>query len=660
MSRNLLFAFLIFSSLFHLKAFASGGKSFQVAVEATAFATEEFLKEKDLICQELAHQITVLGEGKYSGQCFEQIENNKEDMATVQIEVLQNKATITITMVNAPALMNGMAFKWKVPVDKVLWKKMITRFMGYIREENIEALKRYALNIGAAESAEIGKNAEGYYHRSTLEKLNEKEAMDLFLAEDHTNREGTRVKRNRHLLRAILEIGGVLLTGGGYYQFMDFDVDKDFEYNWEGIKGKFSSRGFRFDDNSRKFNLYAHPIAGTIYYTIGRANGLSSLESMLLAFTSSALWEFIPEFVEVASVNDQFQTAFTGPAIGEAMFQLGEFFNRGGNTIMHRILGAIMGPGLHNWIDGNKAKRAENLDQFGFDVDYWHRFNVYTEAAVNTQKEGIAYQLGFDMQLNTVPGIHNDGKEVRWRGDTLFVELASRLGLDGDQKAEFLFQAKSVYAGLVAKNIFTDKNFRKNGYALIFGPSSSYYFKDGSLGMNKDFFGLVNFLGTTLDMSLFIKDVKIRICLDVFASFTSVRSFALEKYRGQVPDSVIKSTLNTQDYFNGLGLVNSGKFEVEYKRLGLYVNGQHVMTKSLNGLERNQEKITDDLRLHERRLTVDTNLSYVLWPRKGLQIGVGHEYNYGESLIMSNQPGVGPIRQGQSEHTWFLRLGGRF
>ena len=150
--------------------------------------------------------------------------------------------------------------------------------------------------------------------------------------------EGVVREREKKYVRSILEIAGILGGGFAMYQLFDFSGDRDSDLDLNGIKEKFSSKGFRFDDNHRRYNFYAHPLIGSIYYKIGRTNGLNEAENFFTAFVSSALWEFIAELPEVTSINDQFQTAFAGVAIGEASFQLSNFYRTGEGTVFNKIL----------------------------------------------------------------------------------------------------------------------------------------------------------------------------------------------------------------------------------------------------------------------------------------------------------------------------------
>lgn len=652
MKRILLFAVLLSTSS---HVFASNAKTISLRFKPTIDTPSSFVKKASLLCKSIS---TKMSFGNNLALCANK-STVKSDV-DIQVTLLKEKAEISAVIKKGDPELVGMKYKWVTPLTETMISKVLIRFGQYLKEENIHALKKYALDSALFQSQAVAKDKKGnYLLKSSGKSITYKRAEKEFLAESYTNKYGKQVKRNRHFLRAILEVGGILLTGGGVYQFMDFDEDADFEYNWEGVKQKLSLRSMRFDDNEAFYNLYGHPISGTIYYSIARSNGLSSLEGIIMAFTGSLLWEFIPEFAEVASVNDQFQTAFTAPAIGEAMFQLGEFFNRSSGTIMHKILGAIMGPSIHNWIDGHKYQRAKNLDRFGFDADYFHRFNVYIQAANEIENNRDMVQIGFDMQLNTVKDYLKEGVQSEWKWDTLFVEMASRLDLSANDKKRFLYYAKSVYAGFVKRNIFLDKEKRKNGYSMIIGPSSSYYLNDGDIAGKRDTVGLVNFLGNTLDVTLFFKDLKIRFSVDVFASFTSIRSFALEKYRTQVPDSVIKATLEGHQYSHGFGVVTNGKFEMGYKNFGLNVDAKHVTAQSISGIERNQESITDDVKLYDQRTSVDSNLYYI-FPRTGINLGVGYQYNRASAVIESQQPEVGKFRATESEHIWFLKFGGQF
>ena len=252
-------------------------------------------------------------------------------------------------------------------------------------------------------------------------------------------------------------------------------------------------------------------------------------------------------------------------------------------------------------------------------ADFWHRINIYSKAAEffdGIEPDKLQSSLGFNMQVNSVKGMMEPGKKHNGEFDVLFVEIASELGLEGKTKQDFLFYAKSVFMGLVSKNIRATENKKKEGYGLIFGLSTAYDLSEGDLKDKFDKMAIVNVLGSTFDVSFFLEDVVIRLSLDIFADFTSVSSMVIEDYKKEHIGQTIKATLAKNQYYNGFGYTQSGKFEVAYKNFGSKVRWRYNHVNSITGYERNQDAITQDFQLRDNRGIADFQI-YWLVPKYG-------------------------------------------
>ncbi len=326
----------------------------QVAVPAILRGNES-LELSKLYCLELERLISDIEKREIKCECIYENEKipdkYKSDFDNfIKIIKLGGRHHVNAEIINSSSTAEGLKFSWQTSDKFNDVKKLVARFINYRNEGYLLELEK------AAESAFKG-TCDGSENSEEVARENEK-----------------------RYVRSILEIAGILGGGFATYQLFDFSGDRDFDTDWDGIKDKFSSRGFRFDDNHRRYNFYAHPLIGSIYYRIGRTNGLNKAESFLTAFVASALWEFIAELPEVSSINDQFQTAFAGAAIGEVSFQLSNFYRTGEGTVFNKILAEIFDPvaSFHNWMDGKSIKRSENVDQSGWNNDLWHRINIYS------------------------------------------------------------------------------------------------------------------------------------------------------------------------------------------------------------------------------------------------------------------------------------------
>ncbi len=644
---------------FQIKSFFFVFSLFILAISGTLAASEETadylvqvsipqiirgnnnLELSELYCHEIQRLIGDIEKKEMRCQCIYRNEKISDEHKSnfdnfIKITKLGDRHHVSAEIINSKTKARGLKFNWQTGDELKDVKKLVTRFINFREESNLSELEKAAVSA-----------FENSYDSSE-------------------NYEGSVREQEKKYVRSILEIAGILGGGALFYQLCDFSGDRDFDFNWDGIKEKFSSKGFRFDDNHRKYNFYAHPLVGSMYYQVGRTNGFTPAESFLTAFVTSALWEFIVEFPEVTSINDQFQTAFAGSAIGEASLQLSNFYKTGGDTLFNRILAEVFNPtaSFNHWIDGKCPKRSESLNQFGMNDDFWHRINIYSKVAEiidENDPEKLQTDFGFNMQLNTVQGMMGPGKIHKVEFDALFVEIAGELGLEGKSKQDFLFYAKTVFWGLVSKNIKENQNAKKEGYGLIFGLSSAYDLSEGDLNEKSDKMAVVNLLGSTLDMSFFLEDVVIRLSLDIFADFTSVHSMVIEDFEREHIDQTIKATLAKYKYYNGFGYTQSGKFEITYKNFGSRVRWKYNYVNSITGFERNQDEITKDFQLRDNRGFADVQLYYLV-PKYGLNVGLGYEMKYGSSEIydIDGESVLDTYATTQCDHRSYITLGFEF
>jgi hypothetical protein len=128
---------------------------------------------------------------------------------------------------------------------------------------------------------------------------------------------------------------------------------------WENLK-----YGFEWDDNAFGVNQIGHPYQGGLYFSAGRANGLSFWESAPLAAFGSAMWEYFGE-KNHASVNDLINTTAGGMALGEMLHRAGWLVRDPTKTGKERrrseILAMLIDPitGLNRFISGDAGKVSE-------------------------------------------------------------------------------------------------------------------------------------------------------------------------------------------------------------------------------------------------------------------------------------------------------------
>ncbi|MCX7678729.1 MAG: DUF3943 domain-containing protein [Spirochaetes bacterium] len=115
-------------------------------------------------------------------------------------------------------------------------------------------------------------------------------------------------------------------------------VDWEYQPNGEGFKRKILD-GWCLDTNNFRTNSLYHIYAGIIYYQTARSNNYGPFASFIWCFAGSTFWEYIGEYREQVSTNDQIFTPIGGLIFGEGLRQLGLYAER--NISLGIIRGVI-------------------------------------------------------------------------------------------------------------------------------------------------------------------------------------------------------------------------------------------------------------------------------------------------------------------------------
>jgi len=163
---------------------------------------------------------------------------------------------------------------------------------------------------------------------------------------------------------------------------------------------------FGLDSNCFQTN-WTHALSGTMYYNFARTNGFNILESSVFTTLSSFYWEFVVEWREVISINDNIFTSFGGVSIGESFFQLGSYFN-GNSGIANKIAGILVNPimAINRWLDKKKG--------FNYKTPYKSNLSFYFGSffLMNDIKEPSKdrnHFIGFNSSLNYLPKVEKEG-----------------------------------------------------------------------------------------------------------------------------------------------------------------------------------------------------------------------------------------------------------
>lgn len=466
-------------------------------------------------------------------------------------------------------------------------------------------------------------------------------------------------KPGKRLGRAVLEgLGHMLYATISYWIRQDvMREDWEYQFNWEDQKRRFFfTDGMRFDSNSFTFN-WTHSLAGAVYYNYARANHFNPLESFLFSFGVSYFWEFVVEFKEMVSINDTISTPMGGPNIGESLFQLGRFFRSRRPTFINKIARFISNPmlTLNELLDGKKRKY-----RYGFDRDYWHDCRLFAGPRFDTFSGGPAdtfLYLGLESQLVLLPEYGMPGISRFPVKKTLFTELNIGGTIGGKGLYEFSIYAKSVLFGYFSQNIRSRAghtfggldpgmlddidNDDRVGYSFFLGAATVFetirrdplkipgYEGDPAVTGHpdrEDKYTIINLVGPTFDLSLFYKNLKIRLAADAYGDFSLIHSHAFKDYSQLHRFGQTKSTLENHGYYYALGVTLSSMLQVDYSNIEFRGKLKYHYFNSIEGLDRFQRDMADedDFDLKDHRFRYDVSLGYRI-PNTSLQLVLGLE-----------------------------------
>ena len=151
---------------------------------------------------------------------------------------------------------------------------------------------------------------------------------------------------NKSYKRASIELGVLLGIGATGYALSHNAMKEDWDFKNDSVDDYmnrfFTDDQMKYDDNTVGMN-WGHAYAGVLYYSTARNNGLNSMESFLASLAGSTIWEYLIEWKEVVSINDQILTSTGGIVIGEALYQISNML-KGKGGLTSKVMSTIINP----------------------------------------------------------------------------------------------------------------------------------------------------------------------------------------------------------------------------------------------------------------------------------------------------------------------------
>jgi hypothetical protein len=434
---------------------------------------------------------------------------------------------------------------------------------------------------------------------------------------------------------------------------------------WEDQKEKYLHReNWNYDANCFAFN-WQHALAGGIYYNWSRTNNLTALESLLMSWASSTYWEAVVEYRSDISLNDHIVTPLGGLSVGEAWFQLGNFFaNR--SDLFSRVL-SFVNPilKLNRFFDRRRLKKSPAPPPPG-----WHDLSL--DLGMRSYRgnrggdDGIFPYAGLRTQIIHLPDYGRPGKIDRFVKNPFFSEIHMDVAWGGKAPEEISLYTRVVFLGWFKQRILP----AGRGYSLYIGLGSAFSMfkkKEGTISFPCTFKGrdpdalrldeprdfrdklsAVHMAGPVLDFTVFARKLKVRMIMDGYLDFGIVNSFAFNQYSRHNDFSGVKTPLLVNGYYYALGFTLTQRFDVHYGGVGLQSLLRFHSYGSIDGADRFQPMVTDDFHLTDSWLTGRMGISFQI-PKSTLRLKASFEAIHRRGRIRD-------IREKQWELRGFLGI----
>jgi hypothetical protein len=430
--------------------------------------------------------------------------------------------------------------------------------------------------------------------------------------------------------RAFWQLAALMSYSQARYwiKYSRFIEDWQYKLTWEDQKRRFfTTEALRFDSNAFYLN-WTHAFAGMLYYEFARANNLSWLQASLFSIGGSLYWEYIVEWREIISINDNIMTAVGGIPLGESWFQMGRYLLNSTKPVSR--LASWLNPFLkiNGWLDRKKTlpPYQQSYNQSVQDVYLFLGYR-HSPTSENTSPTGnLALSLHSRIITNSSYGI--TGRVDEKFTSPFYSQLDFDFMYHGRYREEMGAIAKIVPYGRFLQNLSPDRR----GYSLFYGLGTAYFlyvkrpvtdYDAGKLPVNepdkfhfelprnfRDKLSAVHLVGPVLDITYFSHPWKLNLKVEAYPSFGMINALALNKYSINHDVQGMKTTVTYYGYHYALGPALESELGLDYKNLRLKGFVSYLYYRSIQGRDRFQSWITDDSVIRDSRWHTGLNLNY--------------------------------------------------
>jgi len=393
--------------------------------------------------------------------------------------------------------------------------------------------------------------------------------------------------QNKNRFRAGLEISLFIGTGIIGYNYWQEKMKDDWEFEYKNLDDYlerfFTTDQIKFDDNDILYN-WGHVYAGAFYHQVGRVNGYSNYESLLISMAGSSVWEYVIEFREAISINDQVMTGIGGAILGETFYQMASLLKKRSKTPLAKLIANYLQPIdiAETLFDRNNiALNTIERQPLGFSKGNLEKFTIFTGSkhVLQSSSHYSVFELGLAGEMIKLP-IASPGSSNRITTDTVAVEITQTVGLNQNGIRDYYSYTKVVPSAFFSKRISSNQN----GYSLVVGPAAGTEYNSRGFGHKQDFYAMVNLLGGTFDLIFFRNQKSLRMALDIYGDVAFVRPFVTNPYFATGNTYVdAKTILRKKTYYYAIGTSMRSRVEAQVtKKLALGFTGVYHKLRSFD------------------------------------------------------------------------------
>ncbi|HET9957855.1 MAG TPA: DUF3943 domain-containing protein [Polyangiaceae bacterium] len=396
-------------------------------------------------------------------------------------------------------------------------------------------------------------------------------------------------------------MAGLLTIGTSYYWIRPQlnQIDWDFPDAVTRIRNLRAS----LDSNKFKTNHVLHPLAGSSYYLFAREVDLSPLAAAAYSFGSSAVFEYLLEWLEKVSINDLIFTPGAGIPAGEFVYNLSNYLNSAPAETSWAQDIASYSLGLPSRVHGRPRAKFDSRavarlprDRLGFSSAYHHEFHVAIGVGtVDTEAGygGLYQRLTLHGEIVAMPGFQRPGRFAQSFGQGNFSETRFRYSIsDHGMEADAYFQA--TLFGYYAQN-YRDDGRGLTGSAGMLGLGLGYRYHDSQPEGPIDQYAFAHLLGVNSDLWLARRGAVLRLRSDAHLDFGAVRSLPYAEHVAPFDTSGMKQVLRDQGYYFVRGA--SARLETSLSVFGLQLGASYGLGRyySIQGIDRFQGEVLYDI-----------------------------------------------------------------